>query len=159
MAALYGRSRTAASFGSMCVDSPDATSEPLTPSVTGAGEIWVVYDGMCPFCASYVRLCRMRELAQRVHLIDARSDHPMVEEVKTRGLSLENGLAVKWNGHYYHGAEALAMMAMFGSESGLLSRLNRFMFSRPKLGGFLYPAMVAARRLTLKLLGRPPIMN
>ena len=114
---------------------------------------------MCPFCTRYVMLYRIRQLAEKVHMIDARTDHPVVREVKARGHSLENGMAVKWNGQYYHGAAALHVLALLGSESGVFNTLNRLVFSRPKLGRFLYPAMVAGRRLTLKLLGRPPIAD
>lgn len=138
------------------------TLEKPASATTGdaeAKQIWVVYDGMCPFCTRYVMLYRIRQLAEKVHMIDARSDHPVVQEVKARGLSLENGMAVKWNGQYYHGAAALHVLALLGSESGVFNKLNRLVFSRPKLGRFLYPAMVAGRRLTLKLLGRPPIAD
>ena len=123
----------------------------------GAGEIFVVYDGMCPFCTRYVMLYRIRQLAEKVHMIDARSDHPVVAEVRAAGLSLDNGMAVKWNGRLYHGADALHVLAMLGSGDGVFNRFNKLVFSRPRLGRFLYPAMVAGRRLTLGLLGRPPI--
>ena len=146
--------------------SADTTPGAMRPAPTGqsaadpsAREIFVVYDGLCPFCTRYVMLYRIRQLAEKVHMIDARSDHPVVAEVKARGLSLENGMAVKWNGHLYHGADALHVLAMLGSEGGAFNKLNRLVFSRPKLGKFLYPAMVAGRRLTLKLLGRPPIAD
>ena len=138
------------------------TLEKPAPSPMGGAEakqIWVVYDGMCPFCTRYVMLYRIRQLAEKVHMIDARTTGWSVREVKARGLSLENGMAVKWNGQYYHGAAALHVLALLGSESGVFNRLNRLVFSRPKLGRFLYPAMVAGRRLTLKLLGRPPIAD
>jgi hypothetical protein len=92
-----------------------------------------------------------------LHMIDARSDHPVVREVRARGISLENGMAVTWNGQFYHGAAALHVLALLGSDSGVFNRLNRLVFSRPRLGRFLYPAMVAGRRLTLRLLGRPAI--
>lgn len=80
----------------------------------------------------------------------------VVTEVKARGLSLENGMAVTWNGRRYHGADALHVLALLGSEDGTFNKLNRLVFSRPKLGKFLYPAMAAGRRLTLRFLGRPP---
>ena len=135
------------------------TLEKPAVATDDAKQIWVVYDGMCPFCTRYVMLYRIRQLAEKVHMIDARSDHPVVAEVKARGLDLENGMAVKWNGQYYHGAAALHVLALLGSENGVFNRLNRVIFSRPKLGRFLYPGMVAGRRLTLKLLGRPPITD
>jgi predicted DCC family thiol-disulfide oxidoreductase YuxK len=143
----------------MCIEILDNTNAPPLTGGAEAKQIWVVYDGMCPFCTRYVMLYRIRQLADKVHLIDARSHHAVAQEVKAGGLILENGMAVKWNGHYYHGAEALHVLAMLGSESGLFNRLNRLVFSRPRLGHFLYPYMVLGRRLTLKLLGRPPITN
>ena len=141
--------------------SADTIEKPASPS-TGdaeAKQIWVVYDGMCPFCTRYVMLYRIRQLAEKVHMIDARTDHPVVQEAKALGLSLENGMAVKWNGRLYHGSEALHVLALLGSDNGVFNRLNRLVFSRPKLGRFLYPYMVAGRRLTLKVLGRPPIAD
>jgi predicted DCC family thiol-disulfide oxidoreductase YuxK len=135
------------------------TRERPAAAKPGTGEIFVVYDGMCPFCTRYVMLYRIRQLAEKVHMIDARSDHPVVQEVRARGLSLENGMAVKWNGQFYHGAAALHVLALLGTDSGLFNRLNRMVFSRPRLGRFLYPTMVAGRRLTLRLLGRSPISD
>jgi hypothetical protein len=68
-------------------------------------------------------------------------------------------MAVKWNGQYYHWAAALHVLALLGTESGVFNRLNKLVFSQPKLGPSLYPAMVAGRRMTMKLLGRPPISD
>ena len=50
-------------------------------------QIWVVYDGMCPFCTRYVMLYRIRQLAEKVHMIDARSDHPVVRRGRRRAAS------------------------------------------------------------------------
>src|SRR5437868_1790096 len=43
------------------------------------------YDGLCPFCSRYVMLYRIRQLVQQVHLIDARSEHPLVKELSDKG--------------------------------------------------------------------------
>ncbi|MFZ4406598.1 MAG: DCC1-like thiol-disulfide oxidoreductase family protein [Paracraurococcus sp.] len=139
--------------------SADTIDTAAPQALVEAKQIWVVYDGMCPFCTRYVMLYRIRQLAEKVHMIDARTDHPVVREAKGLGLSLENGMAVKWNGRFYHGSEALHVLALLGSDNGVFNRLNRLVFSRPQLGRFLYPYMVAGRRLTLKLLGRPPIAD
>jgi len=134
---------------------------PPPPAATRAAdpgqEVFVVYDGMCPFCSRYVMLYRIRQLAGRVHMIDARSDHPLVGEIRAAGLNLDNGMAVKWGGRLYHGADALHVLALLGTEDGAFNAVNRWVFRRPKLGRALYPWMVAGRRLTLRLLGRPPI--
>jgi len=116
--------------------------------------LWIVYDGDCPFCSSYVRLYRLREVTGRVHLIDARTDHPILREVRTLGFDLDAGMAVKAAGHFYHGAEALHFLAILGAGDGLFNALNRALFRHPRLANALYPWMVRGRLLTLRLLGR-----
>jgi predicted DCC family thiol-disulfide oxidoreductase YuxK len=124
------------------------------------GEIFVVYDGECPFCSRYVMLYRIRQNVGRVHLIDAReSDHPLVREISAKGLDLNNGMVVKWDDRFYYGSDALHVLAMLGSEGGVFSRINQMLFARRNLAKVIYPAMVAGRKLTLRMLGRPPIEN
>jgi predicted DCC family thiol-disulfide oxidoreductase YuxK len=122
-------------------------------------EIWIVYDGQCPFCTRYMLLYRIGEQVEKVHMIDARSDHPIVAEIRGRGLKLDNGMAVKWHGVVYHGPAAMQVLATLGSEDTAFNSVNRILFSRPRLARFLYPMLVAGRRLTLRLLGRPPISD
>ena len=129
-------------------------------SAGGRQEIWIVYDGLCPFCSSYVTMYRIRQLVQNVHLIDARaSDEPLVAELSAKGFDLNEGMAVKWDGRYYYGADCLHVLALLGSESTIFNRLNRWIFSRRRLARVLYPILVGCRKLTLRILGRPPIVN
>ena len=118
-----------------------------------AREIWVVYDGECPFCSSYVQLYRIRGHAT-VHLVDGRLDHPLVAEVRALGLDLDAGMAVKLNGRFYHGAEAMNLLAILGSGDSAFNAANRLLFRRPALARLLYPVLVRGRLLTLRLLGR-----
>ena len=119
------------------------------------GDLWVVYDGECPFCSSYARLYRIRSHAANLHLIDARDErHPLVAEIKAHGLDLNQGMAVKFGGQIYHGAAAMEMLAVLGAEGSLFNRLNRTLFRHPWLARRLYPLLVCGRLLTLKLLGR-----
>ena len=120
-------------------------------------ELWVVYDGECPFCSSYVRLYRLREVAGRVHLVDAREPHPVLDEVRARGFNLDEGMVVKAAGHFYHGAEAMQILAILGAGAGLFNALNRAIFRHPRLARALYPWMVRGRLATLRLLGRRPL--
>ncbi len=123
-------------------------------------EIWIVYDELCPFCSRYVLLYRIRQLVQQVHLIDARdSDHPLVKELSEKGFDLNEGMAVKWEGRIYYGADCLHVLALLGSEASAFNRLNRWLFSRQRLARALYPLLVRGRKLTLRILGRPAIEN
>lgn len=122
-----------------------------------SGDIWVVYDGQCPFCSSYVLLYRLRALAGQVHLIDARSDHPLVEAIRRHGFDLDAGMAVAFGGRIYWGAEAMTVLALLGSDGTIFNRLNRLLFHRIGLARLLYPILVRGRMLTLHLLGRQRI--
>lgn len=123
------------------------------PDLTQA-DLWVVYDGECPFCSSYIRLYRLRDVAGKVHLVDAREPHPILEELRARGLDLDEGMVVKAAGRLYHGAEAMQILAMLSTGSGLFHRVNRAIFRHPGLARALYPWLVRGRLLTLRLLGR-----
>jgi predicted DCC family thiol-disulfide oxidoreductase YuxK len=120
-------------------------------------DVWVVYDGECPFCSSFVLLYRIREHAKHVHLIDARSPHPIVDEVRRQRLDLNEGMAVKFKGRFYHGADAMNILAILGSGTTLFNRLNRALFRRPGVARLLYPLLARGRLITLRLLGRPLI--
>ena len=117
-------------------------------------EIWVVYDGECPLCSRYVLLYQLRERGQRVHLVDARSEHPIVGEIRARNLDLNEGMVVRWRGRYYYGAEAMYLLATLAGEATFFNRVNRLVFSRLRLARALYPTLVRGRKLLLRLLGR-----
>jgi len=123
-------------------------------------EIWIVYDGLCPFCSRYVMLYRIRQLMQKVHLIDARDgEQPLVKELSGKGLDLNEGMVVKWDGKLYYGADCMHILALLGSDSSAFNRLNRWLFSRERLARALYPILVRGRKLTLRVLGRSAIEN
>jgi predicted DCC family thiol-disulfide oxidoreductase YuxK len=117
-------------------------------------DLWVVYDGECPFCSSYVTLYRIRQQTDQVHLIDARSADPVVEEVRRAGYDLDVGMVVKFEGRLYHGAEAMNILAILGSGGTVFNRLNRALFRHPRLSRALYPWLVRGRLLVLRMLGR-----
>jgi predicted DCC family thiol-disulfide oxidoreductase YuxK len=114
----------------------------------------VVYDGQCPFCSTYVRYTRLREAVGPVQLVDARSGGPVVEEAVRAGLDLDEGMALKYGGRLYHGADCLNMLSLLSSRSGLFNRLMAFTFARPGVAHMAYPMLRAGRNATLKLLGR-----
>lgn len=122
-----------------------------------AGAVWIVYDGDCPFCSSYVLLYRIRGHAKQVHLVDARSSHPILREVRAEKFDLNEGMAVKFNGRFYHGASAMNVLAILGSDETLFNRVNRILFRRPRLARLLYPLLVRGRLIALRVLGRPLI--
>lgn len=105
----------------------------------------IVYDGECPFCASYVALMRLRE-NYAVELIDART-HPT--PARAYGLDLNAGMIVDLDGEVHHGASAVTLLSRLSRRPGPLSSA--------RVARWLYPWMRRGRAITLRLLGRQPL--
>ena len=125
--------------------------------MTSDAPLRIVYDGQCPFCTAYVKLVRLREVAGGVELIDARSEHPIMDSIRAQGLDLDEGMVVAMNGEFHHGDRAMTLLASMTTPSGVFNRLMRLGFSHPTVSRLLYPPLVLGRKLTLRLLGRPPM--
>ncbi len=105
----------------------------------------IVYDGECPFCASYVALLRLRE-RYSVRLIDARSEPA---PARAYGLDLNAGMIVDLDGKVYHGARAVALLSRLSRRRGPLSS--------DRVADAIYPWMRRGRALVLWLLRRRPL--
>ncbi|WP_299554757.1 DCC1-like thiol-disulfide oxidoreductase family protein [uncultured Tateyamaria sp.] len=117
----------------------------------------IVYDGDCPFCSAYIRMVRLRDTVGDVELVDARSDHEVIDRISTAGLDLDQGMVVEMSGQLHCGDAAMTSLAMMTTQSGAFNRIMRLMFSRPAIARLVYPPLVAGRALTLRLLGRRKI--
>jgi predicted DCC family thiol-disulfide oxidoreductase YuxK len=129
--------------------------------MTKADDIWFVYDGECPICQLGASFYKVRQSVGHLHTVDARTerDHPVMREVNRAGLDLDEGMVVKYKERLYQGEEALHLMATLGADSGILNKLNNFLFRSKKLAGLCYPSMKKARALALKLKGVGKIGN
>jgi predicted DCC family thiol-disulfide oxidoreductase YuxK len=124
-------------------------------------EIWFVYDGECPVCATAASAFQVRKAVGALHLVNARTDlaHPALAEVNDARLDLDAGMAIKYGGRLYHGADALHLMALIGSEHGWLNRMNALLFRSKSVARGAYPFMRAARNLAVALKGSGKINN
>ena len=88
-------------------------------------DVWFVYDGECPICTSASRAYRIKEALGNLYTIDARADknHPIMKEINSLGLNIDQGMVIKFKNTHYHGVEALHIMALLGTNSGLFNRL------------------------------------
>lgn len=121
--------------------------------------IEVIYDGDCPFCTSYVRMVRLRKEAGPVALIDARSVHPRVGEMRAKGYDLDVGMIVLHAGNVFHGDAAIQHLSVLTAPGGLLNNAMRRFFQSPRRARIFYPLLVMGRRLALRLLGRQTIAD
>ena len=117
----------------------------------------VVYDGECPFCTAYVRLLRLKEAVAPVTLVDARQRPEVIAEVKARGLDINKGMLAIYGSHLHAGGDAMTLLSLLSTRSGLLNGAMAWLFASPKRSAKLYPVLRSGRGLALRLLGRKPI--
>ncbi len=122
-------------------------------------DVFMLYDGECPLCQTGARYYRIREAVGNLMLIDARTqgEHSVLLEAKATGLDVDQGMIVKYSDRFYHGADALHVLALLGTDSDWLNRLNAKLFSSPLLSRLSYPFLKAGRRLALWCKGVPPL--
>jgi predicted DCC family thiol-disulfide oxidoreductase YuxK len=123
------------------------------------GTLWFIYDGQCPLCNTAAKAYRIRKAVGDLQVIDARSDnnHPVLIDVIARGYQLDEGMVIKWNDHYYQGADALIIMALVGTSQGWYNRINALLFRSRWVARLLYPSLRGTRNLLLKVKSVPPI--
>ena len=117
-------------------------------------QLWLVYDEECPFCSSYVKYVRLQENFGKLNLVDARKGGVLVESIKKQGYDLNEGMVLKFQDRYYHGADCINMLALMSTRSGLFNRVNAVIFKNATVSNILYPVLRAGRNLTLKILGK-----
>lgn len=125
------------------------------------GDVWYVYDGECPLCRTAARALRIRETVGQLHLINVRQEtgHPVIQEINAQGLDIDKGTVIKYGGNFYHGGDAMVMMALLGSRSGWFNRMNALLFRSKSFARFCYPAIRSGRNLLLWLKGVGQIRN
>jgi hypothetical protein len=122
-------------------------------------DVWLVYDGLCPVCTFYSRYIRIRAAVGTLHLIDARQPSTLLDEITALGLDIDQGMVLKFKDVIYYGSDAIHMLSLLSSPSGLFNSINFYVF-RTRLGAsIVYPIGKACRNVLLKLLGIRYIEN
>jgi predicted DCC family thiol-disulfide oxidoreductase YuxK len=121
------------------------------------GGAWLIYDGECPFCRFYVKYLKIRESLGDLHLVDARENVAIVDEVRAAQIDLDKGMVLKIGNRIYVGAECIQILALLSSRSTIFSRVNALIFRSAALSRLLYPVFRAGRNMTLLFLGRTRI--
>ena len=122
-------------------------------------EILLVYDRECPACNAYCQVVNIRESVGDLRIVDAREDSEVMKEITSRGLDIDQGMVLKMGGQLYYGADAIHALALIGSRSGILNRMNYWMFKSKTVSSVLYPILRFCRNLLLKILGKTKINN
>ncbi|MGC3981634.1 MAG: DUF4166 domain-containing protein [Steroidobacteraceae bacterium] len=123
--------------------------------------VWYVYDGECPICNVAANALRIRQDVGPLLLLNARetAKHPLLDEINAAQLNLDEGMVIKFRDRLYHGADALHLMALIGSEQGWFNRMNAFLYRSKTIAAIIYPSMRATRNALIWLKGAPGINN
>jgi len=117
-------------------------------------QLWLVYDGECPFCSSYARYIRLQQSVGQLNLVDARQGGDLVDSILKSGFDLNEGMVLKYQDRLYHGADSINILALMSTRSGLFNKVNATVFRSAAVSRILYPVLKTGRNLTLKLLRR-----
>ncbi|MCB1785331.1 MAG: DUF393 domain-containing protein [Chromatiaceae bacterium] len=124
-----------------------------------SAEILLIYDKECPACRNYARMVRIRSRLGRLQTIDAREDSAAKEWVNERGLDLDQGMVVVIGDNFYHGADAMHVLALMSSRSDTWNRINYRTFRSRRRSRWLYPILRSLRNTLLRVLRVRKINN
>jgi predicted DCC family thiol-disulfide oxidoreductase YuxK len=122
-------------------------------------DAWLVYDGECPVCKTYCKYIRIREAVGNLHLVDARHPGELMDEITRMGLDIDQGMVLKFKDAIYYGPDAIHMLTLLSTPSGIFNRINYYVFSTKTGARIFYPLGKAFRTLLLKILGIRYIEN
>lgn len=122
-------------------------------------EILLVYDGECPACNAYCQVVRIKESVGDLRKVDARENSEVMNEINAQCLDIDQGMVLKMGEQLYYGADAIHMLALIGSRSGIFNRFNYWMFKSKTISKIIYPLLKLSRNLLLKILRKTKINN
>ena len=131
----------------------------MESSAQNRADVWLVYDGECPVCTTYCKYIRIREAVGNLRLVDARQPSAIMDEITAAGLDIDQGMVVKFKDVIYYGSDAIHMLTLLSTPSGIFNRINYYVFSTKTGANIVYPIGKAFRTMLLKLLGIKYIEN
>ena len=89
----------------------------------------------------------------------SRDNPPIVDEINALQIDMDEGFVLKIGDRFYHGSDAINMLALLSTRTGFFNRLNFLIFRSKTLSAFLYPILKSGRAVLLKLLGKSKLNN
>jgi hypothetical protein len=82
-----------------------------------------------------------------------------MDEITAAGLDIDQGMVVKFKDVIYYGPDAIHILTLLSTPSGIFNRINYYVFSTKVGAKIFYPLGKAFRTLVLKVLGIKYIEN
>ncbi len=121
--------------------------------------IFLIYDKGCPVCRYYCQLIRVQKSVGQLTIINARENSEIMDEVTQQGLDMDDGMVLKMENSFYSGSDAIHMLSLMSTRSGILNRLNYWLFKSKTVSAYIYPVLRFFRQLLLKILHKTKINN
>lgn len=110
---------------------------------------YLLYDGECPVCASFVAFAELRRRYPTLQLIDARHTPELVAELRRQGHDINRGMVLVLDRQLYFGAEANTKLASFREDLGGGKRA-----AMAAIGAAPYPLLRGIRNALVRLRGK-----
>ncbi len=82
-----------------------------------------------------------------------------MDQITAAGLDIDQGMVLKFKDVICYRPEAIRVMSLLSTGSGLFNRVNAFLFETKIMAAIFYPLGKAFRSVVLKLLGIRYIQN
>ena len=122
-----------------------------------APDSFVLYDGDCPVCRSYMALAQLRRLRPDIAILNARDEPDLVAALRRDGHEINDSILVRLGPDIYEGAKATGLIAELGSDNPWTRRMALYAIGGGPWASALYPWLRATRNLLLRLMGKPLI--
>ena len=103
-------------------------------------------------CKTYCRYIRIREAVGNLHLVDARQPGELMDEITRLGLDIDQGMVLKFKSAVYYGPDAIHMLTLLSTASGIFNRINYYVFSTKVGAKIFYPYLTALSLLGMAII-------
>jgi predicted DCC family thiol-disulfide oxidoreductase YuxK len=118
---------------------------------------YIIYDGDCYFCSSYVQFTELKKSIGEVLLLNARDGGDIVLDVISKGYNLDEGMILVYKDEYYHGDACMHMIALLSKPTSIINRMIVFLSRSRILIKLMYPILRLGRNTINRLRGIPKI--
>ena len=82
-----------------------------------------------------------------------------MKSITAQGFDIDQGMLLKLDKQLYYGADAIHILALISSRSGVFNRFNYWLFKSKDISHLLYPVLRFFRNLLLKILNKTKVNN
>ena len=117
-------------------------------------KVVVLYDDVCPFCTDFVLMLNARKNGYDIDLISARENNSYVQQVKSLGLNLDDGMVVFFKDKVLYGSEAANFIVGISSSNKVRHMFYKMFLQNNFIAKLVYPILVILRKVFFRLTGR-----